>query len=228
MLKNIVFKIKYVLFIIITLILFTSCKKSINIPVPQTGDDDQFAIDININMDTIDNYLNLDDVVYRDVRMLYDPAKFEEIGGESDLSSTIEGFKIVPFPYIATLQELPVDNAYNGQSLFDVEWSKEGNIISAKANYDESLLVLNDLFPRDKKVFIMCGGGGYAHMMKLLLIYLGWDENKLYNIGGNWTYKGKYKKELILMPEQYDGNKIYASWRADYAYIDFDKLNPVD
>ena len=43
----------------------------------------------------------------------------------------------------------------------------------------------------------MCGGGGYAGMTKALLINLGWDEKKLYNIGGNWAYQGKHGYELI-------------------------------
>lgn len=228
MLKKYINIIKYTILTLFIIINFTACKNNIIITNPQTSQNDQFGIDININMDTIDNYLNLDNVVYRDVRMLYDPANFEEIGGEADLTSTIEGFKIVPYPYIATLQDLPVSNGYKDNSLYDVEWSNDGKILSAIANYEESLLVLSDLFPKDKKIFIMCGGGGYANMMKLLLINLGWDENNLYNIGGNWSYKGKNKKELVLMPEKYDGNKIYASWRADYAYIDFDKLHPIN
>ena len=28
----------------------------------------------------------------------------------------------------------------------------------------------------------MCGGGGYAGMTKTMLVSLGWDENKIYNV----------------------------------------------
>ena len=64
-------------------------------------------------------------------------------------------------------------------------------------------------------------------MMKSLLIFLGWDATKLYNIGGDWSYKGEHSQELIVYPEEANGNKIYATWRADYAYIDFSRLHKV-
>ena len=220
-------KIVYTLLIALIFIL-TSCTNVNgikNIPLPYSEKGDMFSIDKNINMKTIDEYLNIPDVVYRDVRMLFDTANFSDIGGDADLTSTIEGFKIVPYPYIATLQALPVDNAYNGNHLFEVTWSSDGKVESAKPLYEESVLILNDLFPKDKKIFLMCGGGGYANMMKLLLIYLGWDENKIYNVGANWEYEGKYKKELVIFPENINDHKIYATWRADYAYIEFSKLN---
>ena len=65
-------------------------------------------------------------------------------------------------------------------------------------------------------------------MTKAFLVSLGWDENKIYNVGANWEYEGKYKKELVIFPENINDNKIYATWRADYAYIAFDKLNPIN
>ena len=65
-------------------------------------------------------------------------------------------------------------------------------------------------------------------MTKTLLLYLGWDEGKLYNIGANWSYDGDHKYELIIYPEEHDGEIIYATWRADYAYLDFTKLHPAE
>lgn len=218
-------------FAIVVLILLTSCVKTNNkknLPKPESVAGDMFSIDKNINMKTIDEYLFLDDVVYRDVRMLFDPASFKDIGGEADLTSTIEGFKVVPYPYIASLQALPVSNAYNGVSLYDVKWSNEGEVLSATPKFKESNLILEELFPKNKKIFLMCGGGGYANMMKVLLIYLGWDKDSIYNVGANWEYKGKYKKELVVFPEDVNGEKIYAMWRADYAYIPFERLHKIN
>jgi len=160
--------------------------------------------------------------------MLFDPADYASIGGEADLTRTIEGFKIVPFPYIATLPALPVSGAYNGDCLFTVTWDESGAIASAEANYMESMRILEELFPKDKAIFLMCGGGGYSGMMKSLLIFLGWDASKLYNIGANWSYTGNRSLELIVYPEEAGGDRIYATWRADYAYIDFSRLNPVN
>lgn len=229
-------KILVLILIMCQAVFFTACgtisgqnmdadSSQAELPRPATDAGSEFGVDVNINMKTIDNYLDRDDVVYRDVRMLIDPANYGEIGGEADLTATIKGFKVVPYPYIATLQELPVEGAYTGEALFDVKWNTDGSVGTVSPNYEESLMVLEELFPKDKAIFLMCGGGGYANMTKLLLTFLGWDEEKLYNIGANWTYDGKNKLELVVYPEAADGNRIYASWRADYAYWDFDKLN---
>lgn len=195
------------------------------LPAAQPDASIQFGVDKNINIDTIDNWLNRDDVAYRDMRMLYDPADYAAIGGEADLTHTIEGFKIVPYPYIATLQELPVSGAYVGDCLFTVTWGSDGSVVSAEPNYEESMMILEELFPKDKAIFLMCGGGGYSGMMRSLLVFLGWDASKLYNVGANWSYKGEHSLELIVYPEKAGGDKIYATWRADYACIDFSRLH---
>lgn len=197
------------------------------LPLPSADPNSQFGVDANINMSSIDDWLGRDDVVYRDVRMLFDPADYGSIGGEADLTRTIKGFTIVPYPYIATLSKLPVEGAYEGNCLFSLTWDDIGSIVSATANYEESMTFLKEMFPEDKAVFIMCGGGGYSGMTKALLIFLGWDEKLLYNIGANWTYEGENKLELIEYSEDAEGNNIYATWRADYAYLDFSKLHPV-
>lgn len=195
------------------------------LPQPEMDSESMFGVDKNINMTTIDDYLFREDVAYRDVRMLFDPADYGAIGGDADLSATIYGFKVVPYPYMASLSALPVEGAYAGHTLYEAEWAADGSLISAAPNYAESQLILEELFPQDKAIFLMCGGGGYAGMMKSLLIYLGWDANLLYNIGANWTYDGDNSQELIHYPDEAEGDKIYATWRADYAYIDFERLH---
>ena len=197
------------------------------LPTPSVNAESQFGVDANINIANIDEWLGRDDVVYRDVRMLFDPADYAAIGGEADLTHTIEGFKVVPFPYIATLQSLPVEGAYAGDCLYSVEWNADGTVKSAAPNYAESEMILRELFPKDKAIFLMCGGGGYANMMKQLLLFLGWNEELLYNVGANWEYNGNNKLELIVYPETAGERNIYATWRADYAYIDFTKLSPL-
>lgn len=202
--------------------------KAKELPVPCIDESSMFGVDKNINQETIDEWLGRDDVAYRDMRMLFDPAKYSDIGGEADLTASIKGFKVVPYPYIASLQSLPVANAYDGEKLFEVEWSSDGHVISAEPLYEESMMILEELFPKDKAIFLMCGGGGYANMTREFLIFLGWDANKLYNTGANWEYNGKNKQELVVYSETVDGHNIYATWRADYAYIDFDKLNKLN
>jgi len=219
------------------LVLFCSCGETQEapdttspepLPAPEIQEGSMFGVDKNINMTTIDEFLGREDVAYRDMRMLFDPADYASIGGEADLTRTITGYKIVPFPYIATLQTLPVEGAYQGKNLYSVEWNSDGTVKSAEAMYRESEMILSELFPKDKSIFLMCGGGGYANMMKQLLIFLGWDENLLYNTGANWEYDGDNKLELVVYPETAGERNIYATWRADYAYIDFDKLCPLE
>ena len=74
------------------------------LPAPEVDPESDFGVDKNINIETIDQWLGRPDVAYRDVRMLFDPADYAAIGGNADLSATITGFKIVPYPYLATLQ----------------------------------------------------------------------------------------------------------------------------
>jgi len=209
--------------------LLTACDAAASQPLPSSEPDadSKFGVDKNINIETIDNWLGRDDVAYRDVRMLFDPADYAAIGGDANLTHTLEGFKIVPYPYIATMTTLPVSGGYVGECLFTVVWGSDGSLVSAEANFEESTMILEELFPKEKAIFLMCGGGGYSGMMKSLLIYLGWDEAKLYNIGGNWSYKGTHSLELIIYPEEANGKKIYATWRADYTYLDFSRLNPL-
>lgn len=198
------------------------------LPPPEIDTETKFGVDKNINMKTIDKYLFRDDVAYRDVRMLFDPAHYEDIGGERNLTRTIEGFKIVPFPYLSTVGNISVTGPrYTDNCLYEVVWNKDGTIASLKPNYMEAELIINELFPKDKAIFLMCGGSGYAGMTRELLKNLGYDENLIYNTGANWWYDGDYKKELIIYPEEADGDIIYATWRADYAYIEFDKLHKI-
>ena len=188
------------------------------LPKPEvtSGIRGEFGIDKNINEETIDKYLGRNDSVYRDMRMLKDPGNYEAIGGDSYLSGFIKGFEVVPFPYIVNVSNLPseVGNTYTGDTLFTLE---DG---SYKANYEESMEILEYLFPKDKNIFLICGGGGYAGMMKSLLISLGWNSNKIYNVGGFWYYNGNNKID-VKNGSRYDFYKVL------YHDIDFSGLKKI-
>lgn len=180
---------------------------------------EQFGVDKNINEETIDQYLGRDDSVYRDMRMLIDPGNYAAIGGDSYLSGFVEGFEAVPFPYIVNVSGLPeeVGSTYTGKTLFTQDANGE-----LTANYAESLQILEDLFPKDKNIFLMCGGAGYAGMMKNILIKLGWDANKIYNVGGYWFYEGDHN--IAVKNKNDKGETVYAFWKVPYHDIDFDLL----
>jgi len=181
----------------------------------------QFGIDKNVNESTIDQYLWREDAVYRDLRMLKDPGNYEAIGGDSYLSGFVEGFEIVPYPYIINPTGLPseVGASYTGTTLFTDDGA--GNYIP---NYTESLQILEDLFPKDKYIFLMCGGGGYAGAMKNLLVALGWDADKIYNVGGYWYYNGDHNVEVKA---ERDGETVYDFWKVPYHDIDFSTLHEI-
>ena len=190
---------------------------------PPEPDGGMFGVDVNINMSTIDDYLNRPDVSYFDMRMFYDPADFEAIGGVSKLTRTLPGYRIVPFPFLASVGPLPVDGAYDGDSLFYVEWGENREILVIRANYAESEIIFNQIFPKDRTIFLMCGGAGYTSLMRALLFHFGYDESKIYHTGGNWHYEGNMGLDLTISAS--DSN--IATWRADYAFIDFDHLTRI-
>ena len=71
----------------------------------------------------------------------------------------------------------------------------------------------------------MCGGGGYAGMTKNMLISLGWDENKIYNVGAYWSYQGK--NNVSVKKTKQDGVASYDFWKVSYHDIDMKSLTEV-
>ena len=203
-------------------LIFNQNEKLSSLPLPEvtTGERGMLGIDKNINEETIDTYLGRSDSVYRDMRMLKDPGNYEAIGGDSYLSGFVRGFEVIPYPYLTEVKGLPeaVGETYKGKTLFTEENGKY------KANYKESLDYLEYYFPKDKYIFLICGGGGYAGMTKNLLVSLGWDENKIYNVGGYWYYNGKHN---IKIKNTTNGNTTYDFWKVTYHDIDFNNLTEV-
>lgn len=217
-------KNKFVFISLVSFLLF-GCSNS-KLPTPELEGGirgEMFGIDKNINEKTIDKYLFRKDSVYRDMRLLYDPANYEAIGGDSYLSGFVKGFEVVPYPYLAPLVGLPeeVDEGYTGETLFSID--ENNNYV---ANFEESMDILNYLFPKDKYIFLMCGGGGYAGMTKTMLISLGWDVNKIYNTGGYWYYQGENNVSVKRVDE--NNQTHYDFYKVCYHDIDFSSLTKVE
>ena len=194
------------------------------LPLPETtgGARGELGIDKNINEQTIDQYLGRADSVYRDMRMLEDPGNYEAIGGDRYLSGFVDGFEVVPLPYLMPVTGLPeaVGDTYTGDTLFGVD--ENGKYY---ARYAESMQILEELFPKDKNIFLMCGGGGYAGMTKNLLVSLGWNGDKIWNVGGYWYYDGAHNVEVKKTDE--NGKTTYDFDLVKYHEIEFDKLTPL-
>ncbi len=223
--------IKWYLLILIALLLGSLIGNNLNfkeekekeLPKPELSEGMRgtFGIDKNINEKTIDNYLNRKDSVYRYVRMLVDEADYEAIGGDSYLSGIIDGFEVTPLPKIVNVNNLPeeVGDTYQGETLFTLLDDGKYNI-----NYKESMDYLEYHFPKDKNIFLMCGGGGYAGMMKDLLISLGWDKDKIYNVGGHWFYEGNNN---IQIKKTIDDKVTYDFYKLKIYDIDFEYLEKI-
>ena len=208
--------------VIISSLIFVEYKiKYLPKPTVTGGQRGQLGIDKNINEKNIDKYLNRKDSVYRDMRMLKDEANYEKIGGDSYLSGFVSGFEVIPFPYIVNVTGLPeeVGNTYSGKTLYTKK--ENGKYI---ANYKESQEILEYYFPKDKYIFLMCGGGGYAGMMKNMLVDLGWDEDMIYNVGGYWFYKGKNNEVIKTVRSN---ETVYDFWKVTYHDFNFDLLHEV-
>ena len=201
----------------------TSAPKESPLPAPELESGlrgEQFGIDANINEATIDQYLGRSDTVYRDMRMLKDEADYEAIGGDAWLSGIVEGFEVVPYPYLVNVEGLPpeVGNSYTGNTLFTHDAS------GYTANYMESMDILEYLFPKDKNIILMCGGGGYAGMTKAMLGELGWDTSRIYNAGGYWFYEGSHSVEI---KREENGETFYDFYKLNYHHIDFSSLHRI-
>lgn len=215
---------KKILSILICLLLLAGCTKDeVKLPLPEVSEGmrGELGIDKNVNEETLDQYLNMENAVYYDMRMLVDEANYEAIDGDSYLSGFVKGFEVIPYPYLANVVGLPeaVGEPYQGPTLFTQD--ENGKYTP---NYEESMSVLEYFFPKDKTIFLMCGGGGYAGMTKAMLVSLGWDETKIYNTGGYWYYKGKNN---VQVKRTVNEEAKYDFWKIPYHDIDFDLLTKV-
>lgn len=200
--------------------LLSSCSTN-TLPTPEIigGAWGQFGIDKNINVTTIDNYLKREDTIYHDMRMLVDPADFSVVGGDSHLSGFINGFSVIPYPILCDKLDLPaeVGVGYQGETLFSFVNNEY------RSNYNESMAILESLFPRDKNIFVMCGAGGYALSTKTMLISLGWNKDKIWNVGCYWSYVGNNNVEVRKTNNE--GETYYDFAVVDYRNIDFSCLH---
>ena len=122
-----------------------------------------------INATNLHEFLGRDDVIYIDLR------DYADYG-----SKHLRNFEVVPyFAYIF--------NAEAGTNPEKIQLFG-GSVTEPVAAYEESVELLEVLFPKDKTIFLMCQSGGRVAQCMNLLSALGWDMSKIYNVGGMGQY----------------------------------------
>jgi len=166
----------------------------------------------------LDNYLFREDCIYIDLR---DPNQFYAEGA-------VAGFINIPFyGYIANFNFdenalYTMTKRVNGEETILL-----GAVGSFSANYVESDMLIKDLFPQNKNIIVISTAGVEASYFISLLIQLGYDGSKLYNVGSfsngtpsmpaYRTYEGA--KHLIEPFPLYDTEHIY-KWSIEMTKIE--------
>lgn len=131
----------------------------------------------SINSENLLDFLNRPDTVYIDLRDYKDTQ-----------SKHFRNFEQIPFFGLIYAKEPTADSV----QLFS------GDTKAPVAHYEESVQLIEELFPRDKNIFLVCQSGGRVGMMMDILKALGYDMSRVYNIGGMAHYvDAKYNEMLV-------------------------------
>lgn len=166
---------KFLLLIISFILLGCSYQEDYSIIPSKINNESVAIVDSGVTTSNIDNYLFRDDVAYVDLRPYSWIAK----------DGHIAGFGFYPFyDFIAHRQYS--DRLFNMDTVYLDNGNKilGGEIGSFSPNYEESELIINKLFPKNKYIFAISQSGLESCYFLNLLIQLGYDSSRLYNIGG--------------------------------------------
>ncbi len=146
---------------------------------PIACEEDSFSYECSsINKDNFIDYMDLDDVLYIDLRD-YDDY----------MQKHFRNFEVIPFfalVYNRNAEDTNPVQLYSGSTKDPVP------------TYEESDELLEALFPKDKTLMLVCQSGGRVTMLLDILNSRGWDMSKIYNIGGMAQYTdSKYNDYLV-------------------------------
>ena len=170
-------KIATIVLFLIVFIGGCSCKKENELlTIPSKGSPTETStITTPVNAKNLDKYLFRNDVQYVDLR-------------ELDLvvnSGYIAGFEFIPFhSLIASFRD--ENTLYNMKDVQDDNgnWTYAGTVGGFYPQFRESKQLIKALFDENKYIFFVSHAGSESTYMINLLIQLGYDGNKLYNICG--------------------------------------------
>lgn len=167
-----------------------------------------------INPKNIDDYLFRDDCIYIDTR---DPEQFYEEG-------SIAGFVNIPFyGYICDFKK-GTGSLFTFTKISDeILLGDSGSFI---ANYEESEEVIKSMFPKDKNILVIATAGVESCYLLNLLVQLGYDEEKLYNVGSFTTGMGND----IAYVSRKDAKYLIKPFYVDDTVISYDVegLTPIE
>ena len=167
-----------------------------------------------INPKNIDDYLFRDDCIYIDTR---DPKQFYEEG-------SIAGFVNIPFyGYICDFKK-GTGSLFTFTKISDeILLGDPGSFI---ANYEESEEVIKSMFPKDKNILVIATAGVESCYLLNLLVQLGYDEEKLYNVGSFTTGMGND----IAYVSRKDAKYLIKPFYVDDTVISYDVegLTPIE
>ena len=124
-----------------------------------------------ITMDMVDDYLGRDDVQYIDLRNLDERMK----------AGYIEGFEVIPYFDYLKYQGILVDA--------DGDWVYDTGEIGSQATMEQ-------IFNKDKTIFLMCGSGTRARYVMEALESIGYTN--IINVGGFTAYLESDKENIVL------------------------------
>lgn len=162
-----------------------SCKKeeqALTIPNKVSATDSS-TITTPINASNLDKYLFREDVQYIDLRGIDDIIN----------DGYISGFEFIPFHAMIASFSSP-STLYKMKDVKDEngKWTYAGQIGGFYPQYQESAQVINNMFDKNKYIFFVSQAGSEGSYMINLLIQLGYDGNKLYNVCGVIGTEGAY------------------------------------
>ena len=146
-----------------------------------------------INYENITEYLDREDVDYIDLQER-----------DAYYKGHLKGFRNVEF----------FSKIYpSGGGAGDTQLFYEGADGRFAPRYVNSVEILETLFPKDKTLFLMCGGGVRVVPMMQLLKQYGWDMSKVYNVGGmsHYTVQNGYTdgEYLVRLNTTEDAYTVY-------------------
>lgn len=135
--------------------------------------DSPLANESPLSADNIDDYLFLDNVLYIDLRSF----------SQQQDEGSIAGFRVIPFYEVIVWWE-EKDNVLFTMTKPDENYSSYlGDVGSFFPNYEESVQLLETIFPRNKQIVFMSTAGVEAAYMINLLKQYDYDPSLLYNAG---------------------------------------------